>query len=496
MVVNIKQTMASLYQKLMGKKFHKPLDVVAEATNVVVLQDQIASATDELSLATEDFDRDWIIINAESEVPKEIPLQKKGAIEAERLAKVSAYKLAVPCLENPDSADAAKQHLRTSGYELELLGSEDLRSKNGIYLYAMIKSDSSEPINIVCRGTAGDASVVADLDPNGPGYGAMKINRDLLIKQIDELARKYPSRKIRVTGHSLGGALAQVLTTNILEERVRACIDITNCAYPNLKKITCLETVLFQSASVNNLVAQDASKWANHMKMLDPNFEINLLAHIKQGDFVSRTGNYIFSDIDPEIAGVYLDLRALDKPWVTMKDALDVGFVAFTTGGSPIPMAICAASAISSRYVSNRLAAHQDFFYHDADDRTFSTLLPLVDHDYLSNISSEDRMRISHIFTKNDLQRVPMHQPIAKVVYDATQHLDNADVKAVATCISSALIAAPKVCEVVASSSRGSASGIMSAAKHLSEISLFASNITEHGPQVASAVQKIWAQIF
>ena len=324
----------------------------------------------------------------------------------------------------------------------------------------------------------------------------MKINRNLLIKQIDELARKYPSRKIRVTGHSLGGSLAQILTTNILEERVKACTDITNCAYPNLKEITSLETVLFQSASVNNLVAQEALKWANHMKMIDPNFEINLLAHIKQGDFVSRTGNYIFSDIASEIAVVHLDFRALDKPWVTLKDALDVGFVALTTGGSPIPMAISAASAISSRYVSNRLAAHREYFYHDVDDRTFSTLLPLVDHDYLSNISKEDRVRISHILTKNDLQHLPKHQSIAKVVYDATQHLNNADVKAVATCISSALTAAPKVCEVVSTSSRGGVSGVISAVKHLSTISLFASNIAEHGPQVASAVQKIWGQIF
>jgi len=472
----------------MGRNPQKLVDVVDKATNVVV-QDQIAKATDVLSLGTEDFDADWIII-------EEIPLQKKGAIEAERLAKVIAYKLAVPSLAHEGSADSAKNNLRESGYEIELLGSDDLRSKNGIYLYAMIKSDSSEPINIVCRGTAGDASVVTDLDPQGPGFSAMKNNRDLLMKQINELAEKYPSRKIRVTGHSLGGALAQILTTNILEERVKAFMDLPNCAYPNLKNVTCLETVLFQSASVNNQVANDASIWATQMRTNDPSFEINLLAHIKQGDFVSRTGNYIFSDVDPEIAVVQLDFRALDKPWVTLKDALDVGLVAFTTGGSPIPIAICAASAISSRYVSNRLAAHQDFFYHDADDPTFSKLLPLVDHDYLSNISSEDRIRISHIFTKNDLQRVPMHKPIAKVVYDATQHLDNADVKALATCFSSALITAPKVCEVVARSSRGSVSGITSAAKHLSTFSLFASNITKHGPQVASAVQKIWAQIF
>jgi len=494
--MNIFKNITSLYRRLVGTYHKKPVETVALATDVVALAtdvvalatDVVALATDVVALATEDALVDWVIID-EADYARS-PL-KQGAIEAEHLAKVSAYKLAVPRIENPDSEHAAKHELRTKGYELEPLGSEELRSQNGIYLYAMVKPESLDPINIVCRGTAGDASIVADLDPNGPGHGAMKANRELLMQQVNELARKYPSRKIRVTGHSLGGSLAQILTTDILEERVKAYTDETTCACPELKGITSLETVLFQSASVNDEVAQHAFKYAHHMKMIDPNFEINLVAHIKQGDFVSRTGGYIFANIDPDVASVYMDFRAIDKPWVTLKDALDVGFVAFTTGGAPIPMVISAATTVSSRYVSNRVAAHRDFFYHYTPDRTFSTLLP-EDHAYLSNASTEERNRILHVFTKNDLKYVPMHDKITRGVYNSTQHFNNNDVKAVAVCLSSVAIAVPKICEVASSATRGPVSGVMSAAKHLPAISVFANNVCEHGSRAASAVQKIF----
>jgi len=78
----------------------------------------------------------------------------------------------------------------------------------------------------------------------------------------------------------------------------------------------------FQSASISEDLARVADESAKALKKNKPDFEMNFFAHVKSGDFVSRTGGYLFANIDPKIVQVSLDIaRPLDNEIAVIQPA-------------------------------------------------------------------------------------------------------------------------------------------------------------------------------
>jgi len=409
-----------------------------------------------------------------------------GGAEAECLSRLS-YDLAK---QNSERASAVGR-LRQMGYHsLIFLGARTLRSQHGIIIIAMINPHPSEPINIVCRGTSLDASIITDLEPLGPGFTPMQIYIDQLLHDIEELAQRFPGRKIRVMGHSLGGSLAQLITRYFLEQR--ACAqhtddkfnegEIVPCQFPQLKNVNGLETVLFQSAGVNEVVAEQAANWACIMRELNPNFSMSLLANVRQGDIVSRTGEYIFSDIDPKIVKVSLHSKPLNKALVTPKGVLSVGCVAMLSSAAPFPIVSSAVSGLLSCYIRHIIQAHRETIFWKPDAQTCTQLLPEC-YGVLTNVSEEDRPRIFEVFKESLLRKMPMLHPLHNWLFEFLKPLNNEDV----TVLVSIFKAIPDLVEVARRGIDNPLTGFVLALEKFSVLH----DVHNHGSEVVSVVKKL-----
>lgn len=378
-------------------------------------------------LGTDPEEDDFILVS-ETEHAKQLSIQKM-AIDLEIIAKSEAYKLSVPLEAHPDKALAAEKRLENQGYKVYNLGSDAARSK-GVFLYALVnEANTQSPITVVCRGTQLDASIIADLDPSGPGRAIMQQEQANILEQLNELSGRYPNRAIRLTGHSLGGSLAQTLTTFILEE-IRNGLQGTS-QYKALGAITGVDTVVFQSAGVSQELAQQAKEYAEFIKSANEDFEMNFVAHVKKGDFVSRTGTYLFSDIDNKVVDVSLVLRELDKPCMTLGNYLDVGFAGVTAG--PVGVLTSLIHNMARNYVRNRLQAHSDFFHHDKDH----VLLP-ESFGMCRNEHSKDRALIKEVFEENIVTHIPGSARIQSALHRMLDGLTSEELWGMGACLGGA----------------------------------------------------------
>lgn len=381
--------------------------------------------------------------------------------DCELLAKHEAYKLGVSVETNTDTAMAAKGRLAAQGYSLEPLGTDDLRDQ-GLYLNALVKDENpAAPITILCRGTKGDASIFADLDPSSPGSSVLNKHRDSILAQLDTLCKKYPGRKIRLTGHSLGGALSQLLTDHILA--IKAKSSETEGEYKYLASISGIETVVFQSAGVAKEVVARVTENARKIKAKNKAFKINFITHVKDGDFVSRTGAHIFADVEPDLADVTLIQAKLDKPCVTLGDAVDVGFAAVTSF-NPVWLGVKSMLALANRYVSNRVEAHKDYFYHDRDTKAETTLAAGV----YSNHNPEDRATIHSVLSEDIVSVIPYANEIQQFMFRLTNGLNNDEVKA-AIAVAGVTPATVNAAVDLVAASRSPSKLLAAAARHIAD---------------------------
>jgi hypothetical protein len=381
-----------------------------------------------IELGTEPTEADFIIIS-EGAFKKERSVEKM-ATDVELIAKSEVYKLAIPVKENSDKALASEARLKQQGYTVHPLASDAARSK-GIFLYALVNEQNPDaPITVVCRGTQLDASVIADLDPCGPGSVVMAEERAIILGQLNELCKNHPHRKIRVTGHSLGGSLSQILTTELLIEKDNALRD--SSLYPELASISGIDTVVFQSAGVSQELAQRGKQCAESIKSLDANFDMSFVAHVKKGDFVSRTGTYIFSDIDSSVVDVSLILRNLDKPCMTLGNYLDVGITGAT--GGPVGMVASLVKNLTKNYVLNRLQAHSDLFHHNPDGS-----LALGGTGIYNNVNPEDVATITKVFERDLTAKIPYSKAIKGLLHRRLQHLSSDELSGLSVCAGATL---------------------------------------------------------
>ncbi|MCL1462940.1 lipase family protein [Argonema galeatum] len=104
------------------------------------------------------------------------------------------------------------------GYKIDKIFNEEGKRKTGFYALGLT-SDKGKPPVLVLRGTDLNpdelfADVFADADARGVGFNQFENNQQEVIKWLED--KKRPD--IDIVGHSLGGALAQMLAAEFTEK--------------------------------------------------------------------------------------------------------------------------------------------------------------------------------------------------------------------------------------------------------------------------------------
>ena len=322
----------------------------------------------------------------------------------EALSKSSAYKLS--SVENRDIADGAEHRLNKKGLDVHPVVPQ--LQPHGIFIYALVGTD--QPLKLICRGTQLDSSIIADLDPNGPGNEAVTTYTNEILTTINSLCEENNISKIDITGHSLGGSIAQILTAKLLEAKLAA-------NHAGIASITAIDTVLFQSAGVSKELAENAHNNLVAIKSAQ-DFNLRLTATVKQGDFVSRTGTYLFADTAPDIADVSLVFVILNKKILSLRDVLSVA-CSNIANFSLARTAFSLFTTYVGNYFKNRIEAHVDWIYSDSETRESC----YVQCQSFTNKNLEDRSYIKHVFEKDITQLIPYSKQIKQVLHGSLKNV-------------------------------------------------------------------------
>ncbi|MGD1873306.1 MAG: alpha/beta fold hydrolase [Mastigocoleus sp.] len=159
-----------------------------------------------------------------------------------------------------------KTWLEEQGFEKEWCGGGLQRPGWGVN-YGLLVPDKEKPKRpglapvLAFRGTSSLRTLWQDFDMNSPGHGGFNKQRKKIDKYVNDHTK---GAKIDVTGHSLGGALAQHYTGN------------------NPEKVRRLVT--FQSAAPN------AKQYNKNINNTDENDLPEVIHHIAKGDLVDLAG--------------------------------------------------------------------------------------------------------------------------------------------------------------------------------------------------------------
>ncbi len=366
-----------------------------------------------------DAELNAVLINIDQASEKELQVIKISA-DTEKLAKVYAYALAVPESEAADTAIAARARLQDQGYKVQNLGSELTRS-SGIFLFALCKPGQ---ITVLCRGTQGDASIIADLDPTAPGASVMHQDKKNILSELNQLCTEFAACKIVVTGHSLGGALAQILTQELLSVKLNTLKHSSE--YPELGGITGITTIVYQSAGVSVAMAEKVEEDAVSIQKLVPQFNITFVAHVNTGDLVSKTGPYLFSNTATTAT---VALMRVPKPSarLTLSDCLSVCCAGITAG----PYGFLGMLFLNgvSRQVQATVAAHTSPFHHDAQWGSITTPYSML---FNSDLYAAGDIR--KVFARDLISSIPRAHAVKATLHSELRAINNEDLRHASQC--------------------------------------------------------------
>ncbi|MCP8352512.1 lipase family protein [Candidatus Synchoanobacter obligatus] len=221
-------------------------------------------------------------------------LQELNLDKLEVLARYS-YGLSFP---DTTQHDIARSKVATASYHIGENASPFVKQPLADDLYALLASKESDSIlNMAFRGTSLyklDTSIEHDFDANGPGYGVFQKHKKTLLKALVE--KVSDKETINLCGHSLGGAYAMMMAVELLDRINEG----------ELTGIKTINVALYQSAGVNNRVAERAETLLKTLLDKQSPVHFNIISHDYDFDPVPASGQQILGDYHGENASVYL----------------------------------------------------------------------------------------------------------------------------------------------------------------------------------------------
>lgn len=253
------------------------------------------------------------------------------------------------CTRNDDKYDIVEIQTRVHDLHAFIAIPEDLPGSEPSQL-------TEKKIIISFRGTHSRSAWVRNLEGKAAGSISYQKASDSLKIAIKKVYERYPAAKFSLTigGHSLGGADAQRMMTDIMEEVAKDKAD--NNHFKRTKKI---DLFVFNAAGVSEDTAKRAKAAAEKIK-INTKLKANFL--ISAGDPVQQTGYYIFNDTPHNIAHVTV-LKATHK--------LLTGSWTNTFSPTEAFNAACSILMVHTAFFfasSNRTPAGDQFEFHDSQN--------------------------------------------------------------------------------------------------------------------------------
>jgi|GEM_PF-4100806 hypothetical protein len=167
---------------------------------------------------------------------------------------------------------------------------------------AFTRNDKHKSLLVLTAGTdiqETDATLIADMDAEGPGRQAFLTEKFKIIEAISDASRDMDY--INISGHSFGGAISMMMAVELMRQ------ILTD--HGKLEHIQAINVCVYQSAGVNESVASEAKRLLNELNESKPDFRLNFICHHHDYDPIPGSGAQILSDYEGDNAEVFFVRR-------------------------------------------------------------------------------------------------------------------------------------------------------------------------------------------
>jgi len=261
----------------------------------------------------------------------------------------------------------------------------------GIRGYILTGNDEANlNVHIVFRGTACKSSVDMDLEPVAPGHESFKENKKIILTRIQEVLNTFKphanSIYVDISGHSLGGGMAQYTANEFLLLMMQAALQSDESA--PWGRIGYFTVNHVNSAGVDKTTADSSIVAAKTLKDLRPELQISLRALRVAGDPVQLSAYNILADIDHGI--VQVNLLKVPTSFEGLLNTWSMAATAAITFLNPMA-GVATAGALLSVAANNGANAHRaHHFLTDANSN----------FEYFDNSTAEGKLTISKKLSK------------------------------------------------------------------------------------------------
>lgn len=157
--------------------------------------------------------------------------------------------------------------------------------QHGVFIYMFMKNKN---LYICCQGTKCDKTLLADMSPGGPGFEIIQAYKSSIQKVLLEYTNyggDCEFNNIYIAGHSLGGALVQILSSQILELIASKRLQANG-----------FTAATFQSPGVDFCIDYSLQKSLDVIRDSNilPRKSLRFMIFDREGDIISLLGKHAF----------------------------------------------------------------------------------------------------------------------------------------------------------------------------------------------------------